>query len=222
MENLTTNAGIYQKIYAVMAELGWVEKDGQVSMGGRGGYAYATEANFIAAVRPLMVKHGLVMLPTNVEKNIDVITSDGRTTFASSVLVTYRLIDVETGDGIDVQMVGTGNDNGDKSIYKALTGAFKYALRQIFMIGTGDDPEASDEDGNSTGTVTSPLMMSSEYYRKTTGDKFTKEMITEIKNLGYVIGSGFSIDEQKTAKFIREVANKVKSGKSFADAISVK
>lgn len=36
---------------------------------------------------------------------------------------------------------GYGDDAGDKGIYKALTGAVKYALMKQFLVSTGDDPE---------------------------------------------------------------------------------
>jgi hypothetical protein len=39
-------------------------------------------------------------------------------------------------------MIGEGEDSGDKATYKAMTGAQKYALLKLFLISTGDDPEA--------------------------------------------------------------------------------
>ena len=38
---------------------------------------------------------------------------------------------------------GEGSDTGDKASNKALTGAYKYALRQTFCIETGDDPAST-------------------------------------------------------------------------------
>ena len=38
-------------------------------------------------------------------------------------------------------MSGSGQDAGDKGIFKAISGAQKYALMKAFMIPTGDDPE---------------------------------------------------------------------------------
>jgi hypothetical protein len=42
---------------------------------------------------------------------------------------------------IDIQTTGEGADSGDKSSNKAMTGGYKYALRQVFCIETGDDPD---------------------------------------------------------------------------------
>jgi hypothetical protein len=46
--------------------------------------------------------------------------------------------------------MGDGADKTDKGIYKALTGAYKYMLMQVFGVIAGDDPEATDEQGNPT------------------------------------------------------------------------
>ena len=52
-----------------------------------------------------------------------------------------------SGESIEVDAVGEGSDSGDKSANKAMTGLYKYALRQTFCIETGDDPDkyASEE-----------------------------------------------------------------------------
>ena len=53
---------------------------------------------------------------------------------------------------IDVTAPGEGADSGDKSGNKANTCAYKYALRQTFVIETGDDPdeEASEKSQRAT------------------------------------------------------------------------
>ena len=45
-----------------------------------------------------------------------------------------------------VKVLGDGADTGDKASYKAMTGAMKYALRQTFVIETGDDPDDTPSD----------------------------------------------------------------------------
>jgi len=41
-------------------------------------------------------------------------------------------------------MAGSGFDTAEKTVYKAMTGAYKYFLRQLFCIETGDDPERDE------------------------------------------------------------------------------
>lgn len=50
--------------------------------------------------------------------------------------------EISTGSGL-----GTGADTGDKAIYKAQTGAFKYALKNSFMV---PDEAAPDAEGDPT------------------------------------------------------------------------
>ena len=59
------------------------------------------------------------------------------------IRIKFQFIDGTTGERTDMQeIVSYGDDPGDKGIYKALTGAVKYALMKTFLIATGDDPEA--------------------------------------------------------------------------------
>lgn len=136
------------KIAAVMKECGWISKDNVVDMG-KTKYSYVSEVQYIAELRPLFLKHGLVMLPSSVR---DVTTiekvSNNSTSYLMSAVFGYTFYDVESGDSLCVEMLGQGIDSMDKGAYKLATGAFKYALRQTFMIGSGDDPEATDDQGN--------------------------------------------------------------------------
>ena len=57
----------------------------------------------------------------------------------------FRFIHAPSQTHIDVEVRGEGNDSLDKASYKAATGALKYAIRQAFLIETGDDPDDSQE-----------------------------------------------------------------------------
>ena len=122
-----------------MQRVGYVQKDGKNEFQG---YKYASEANAIAAIRPALVEAGLFMIPS-----VESVSQDphGNT----NVLVIYRIFDAD-GNFICFRAAGSGNDKnskgvGDKGIYKALTGASKYALLKTFMLETGDDPEVATE-----------------------------------------------------------------------------
>jgi hypothetical protein len=89
-----------------------------------------------------MIKHGLCMIPS-----VESVEQDewGNT----NVLMHYRILD-EEGNFLSFRAAGSGNDKnskgvGDKGIYKALTGASKYALLKTFMMETGDDPEVPSQ-----------------------------------------------------------------------------
>lgn len=132
-------ANISKKIIAVMRDVGYVQKAGHNDFQN---YKYATEADAIAALRPAMIKHGLCMIPS-----VESVEQDewGNT----NVLMHYRILD-EEGNFLSFRAAGSGNDKnskgvGDKGIYKALTGASKYALLKTFMMETGDDPEVPSQ-----------------------------------------------------------------------------
>ena len=64
----------------------------------------------------------------------------------ATLVVEFTFIDAETGETESFTVVGEGQDSGDKAVYKALTGATKYALMKTFLIPTGDDPERDEEE----------------------------------------------------------------------------
>lgn len=132
-------ASISRKLVAVMKEVGYVQKAGHNDFQN---YKYATEADAIKAIRPAMLNHGLCMIPSVESVNQD---EYGNT----NVIMLYRIFD-EEGNFLSFRAAGSGNDKnskgvGDKGIYKALTGASKYALLKTFLMETGDDPEVPSE-----------------------------------------------------------------------------
>ena len=148
-------ANISKKLIAVMREVGYVQKAGHNDFQN---YKYATEADAIRAVRPAMVRHGLCMIPSVTDSYMD---DHGNT----HVNVLYRIFD-EDGNFLSFEGVGCGNDKnsrgvGDKGIYKALTGANKYALLKTFLMETGDDPEIPNEQEKSfkqTPVIPAPVI----------------------------------------------------------------
>jgi hypothetical protein len=126
---------IVKKMLQVMRKVGYVQKDGKNEFHG---YKYASEANLIAALRPELIEAGLVLIPSVSHVSQD---EHGNT----HVLMLFTLMDDE-GSTYSFCGAGSGNDRnkngvGDKGIYKAITGATKYALMKTFLLETGDDPE---------------------------------------------------------------------------------
>lgn len=213
------NTSVYQKIYAVMSELSSLEKDGTVSIGGRGGYQYVTEENFVSSIRPLLVKHKLLILPISMKTDNNSVTHEAKTTYCATTHAVYRIIDVESGASVDVEMTGSGLDNGDKNIPKSITAVRKYLLRHVFFVATGgDDAEATDEDGNDT-SAKPPIALAASRYKEITGQPFTKDMLSQLGKANYATTNGFGPEENKTAKFIVKLANDVKNGKTFEEAL---
>ena len=128
---------------AVMKEIGYVQKKGKVGSGNYG-YTYAGEKELIAQLRPAMVKHGIVMYPDicEVVKTEDYTTSKGHRMSLFLGKRRFCFEHVESGDQAFVETFAEASDQGDKRASKAMTLAKKYALREFFLIETGDDPDA--------------------------------------------------------------------------------
>ena len=126
-------------VNAVMKDVDYVVK------GGRNEdqkYNYVSDADLALALQPALVKHGLVILPTGsvTQNQKHGETKQGAAMWRTDLVQTYCLAH-KSGQHIFLQVAGAGTDTQDKAPYKAMTGALKYALRQTFLIPTGDDAE---------------------------------------------------------------------------------
>ena len=133
---------IIQALNAIMKDVSYVQKSSENKFHG---YKYASEASLLESLRPAMIQHGLILIPS--VGNVSPIDQYGNT----MLTVEYTLAHVSGEIWPDkITAVGCGNDKsksgsvGDKGVYKALTGANKYLLFKLFQIETGDDPEKDE------------------------------------------------------------------------------
>jgi hypothetical protein len=137
-----------QKLAAVMGEIGYIEKRGQNQ---QQHYQYAQAADIAGTVARLFAKFGVAFAAS--EESIEWAqpreTKNGGIMFVCRAHMRFTFLDSDSDERIEVVSTGEGTDTGDKSIYKAKTGALKYALQQTLLIATGDDPE----DDNASGAV---------------------------------------------------------------------
>lgn len=126
-------------IAAVYAEVAYVQKQRAEQLN----YSFAGEAAIIQALRPALVRHGITVHVSKVKtpKRERYETKSGGWTNNSLVKGQVTFTHAPTGTTRKVWAWGEGSDSGDKSIAKALTGLYKYALRQTFSLETGDDPD---------------------------------------------------------------------------------
>ena len=131
------------KLAEVMLAVSHVEKRGVNDFHK---YKYATEADVAAAVRKELAQRCVIMIPNLVDYvEREMTTQKGQTEYVSRVTMEYTLIDGETDERLSFRMPGAGQDRGDKGLFKAVTGSEKYALLKLFLLPTGDDPEADAE-----------------------------------------------------------------------------
>lgn len=103
-------------------------------------YKFVQETDLVAAIRPYLTAAGILLMFSVTEHEI----IPRQSAEAKGLLTRVRLRWTVT-DGVQElhgDMDGYGMDAGDKGIYKAITGAKKYVLTTLFLIDTGDDPEA--------------------------------------------------------------------------------
>jgi hypothetical protein len=175
-----------------MMEIGYIQKKGRVS--GSYGYTYAGEKELINELRPVMLEHGIVMYPDVCEviKTEDYTTSRGNR--MSMFLGKRRFVfeHVDTGDQAFVEVFAEASDQGDKRASKAMTLAKKYALREFFLIETGDDPDAEVSPRAKADNVFNRAMMAIK--SSTTVDELENKW-SSINNYQDVVWKGNQVQD---------------------------
>jgi len=137
-------SSLYLKLAEVMAEIGYVKKNGYNSFHK---YHYVTEADLVDAVRAKLAARNVVLIPSLSgidERSIK--TSGGKESTVTTARIAFTFCDGDSGETHTAEWAGCGEDAADKGLYSAMTGAEKYFLMKAFMIATGDDPEADHKD----------------------------------------------------------------------------
>lgn len=129
-----TAKNILQRLQDVMKELDYLQKEKKNGLQ----YSFVSHDKVTGAVRPLLVKHGIVCWPTDF-----VMTQEGNRTQLHCKVI-FANVDDRT-DFIAVDSAGYGIDAQDKGPGKAISYAVKYAYLKVLALETGDDP---DQDQN--------------------------------------------------------------------------
>jgi len=130
----TTTGKVTAALCKAMGDIGAIEKTGYNAFHK---YKYASDTDIKKAVQPAFARHELALRP------LELLSLDGTGESKSNrvdMVVRWRLSH-SSGEWMDFEVPSTGMDSGDKAIYKAITGNFKYALAQICIIPTDDDAE---------------------------------------------------------------------------------
>ncbi len=119
-------------------------------------YRYSKLEDFMDQAKHVLADYDLALVIGNPIVSVlpDRTTKNGGAEHACQVQVSATLIH-GSGEWIEVVGHGEGQDRADKSIYKAITGAKKYAVAGLLAIPTTDDPEADESVGRSAAKVNS-------------------------------------------------------------------
>lgn len=151
----TIKKSLPAKLAEITGELAHVEKKG---FNKAQQYAFARESDIAALASTLFAKHNIFMAQSIVgEPRITPLykTRSGAEMFLTEVILEVTFYDGDSDQTLGpLRFAGAGADTGDKGVYKALTGAEKYALMKTFLIATGDDPEGDEKvDKEAAGAI---------------------------------------------------------------------
>ena len=143
---LSTN--IYSTISAVMEDCGFVAKD---STNPTQKYKYRGIDAVMNALNPAMRKHHLFVVPEVLEYTREERQGKNGGALIYTILKVKYTFFAQDGSSVSATVMGEAMDSGDKSMNKAMSASFKYALFQVFCIPTEEmrDTEA-DEDPQPT------------------------------------------------------------------------
>nr|CBA74532.1 conserved hypothetical phage protein [Arsenophonus nasoniae] len=131
------------------------------------------------ALSPALVKHGLLILPRIIERNVtERQTRNGGSLFYVTVKAEFDFIATEDGSKHTVTTFGEAMDAGDKATNKAMSIAYKYAAFQAFCIPT--EETAIDPDAE-THQVVYKQETSADVLTEFTGKATSSKTVTELK-----------------------------------------
>lgn len=147
---MDNKAKLYSKILTAQKAIGYVKKNGKNTFNN---YNYAMEADILDEVKSAANEAGLVLI-TSASSTLGSFTNGkGEIIRTADIILSYRVIDAETGESVDGCFPGYAEDKGDKAVYKAITGASKYFLMKFFGVPTGDDPEKDEPQQHNQPTT---------------------------------------------------------------------
>lgn len=160
---------IYSKIQLVSNEVNNLEKDMTV---GTGSWSYkaVSDLQVTLAVKKAETKHRIVSVPIKQElinsEILKTIKKDGTegVTYINIVKMTIKIVDLDSGEFVEIESFGQGIDSGDKGFGKASTYARKTALLNAYKIPTGEDPDSNKSEEQFTkATISEKRKAVSDY-----------------------------------------------------------
>ena len=202
-----TVANIYQKMSEATKRIATVAKSLDVETGKGKSYKAVSEADVLAAVKPIENELGIYSYPVSREiveaGQITSKTQYGETTrLFMRVQTVYRFVNIaKPEEHIDITTYGDGVDSQDKAPGKAMTYADKYALLKAYKVQTGDDPDKDASQELISADLTKPA---TERERKQFMDECDKRGLDAIEVLKSVGWTGGRMTKGQWAKAMYE------------------
>ncbi len=136
---------IHQRLLAIQTGVKKVKKDLEVQTSQNKSYKAASIEVIFDEVKPLEDEHGVYSYPTNREiiETKEAKTRSGGTMQVIFMKTTFRAVNVDDPkDFVETESFSRGMDTQDKAEGKAQTYGDKGAIKSLYKISTGDDPDA--------------------------------------------------------------------------------
>lgn len=148
---------VVQRMLDVLADLPAIGKD-ERAPGNMGGYAFRGIEQITAAIKPLLARHGVLMVPRVIAREEGSRpVGNAKTMFVIDQHIEFTFYG-PAGDSVVASMWGEGTDMGDKATQKAATSAFKSMLSITFCISdAATDSERHDVPETDAGPVLAPV-----------------------------------------------------------------
>lgn len=166
---------VYQCIAAVAAEIAH-EGISKNRKNQQQGYNFRGIDDVYNALAPVIAKHGLVILPRCLERQVtERPNKSGGVIFSVTVDAEFDFVSSHDGSKHTVKTYGEAMDSADKATNKAMSAAYKYAAFQTFCI-----PTEGDNDADATSHDVRP---------KEKPATLTEEEVANIQALAEEVGS---------------------------------
>lgn len=135
---------VFEAIRGVLADIAAVGGIAKTHTNERFAYKFRSIDDLVNLLAPLLAKHGLLIIPSVVERElVERRTADGKTAlYHATVRVELTFVAVEDGSQWVCTAYGEGIDTTDKATNKALIAAYKYGLLLAFCVPVGEDADA--------------------------------------------------------------------------------
>lgn len=136
---------VYEAVILVRQDVGPVARSQRSQ--GRGSYAYRGHETVVNALDPHMTKHGVHVLPVEIQQVAAEWTENSQGNIERMVSAVYVFeVTGPAGDSFRVPIYAEGMNQRDKGAGSALTYAHRRALEAVFNLPTGDaDVEENNE-----------------------------------------------------------------------------
>ena len=168
------DAKLAKKIYDIMCATESLQKDLNVGTG-NSSYKAIGEASVLNMLKPLFKQHKLICIPKDgsIEENIlTYVDGYGKNKLRAitQLKVCFMLVDIETGESVDIVGFGNGADSQDKGSGKAWTYAYKSLLQKTFCLFSGEDTDNTHSDDIGKDIEKEQLKVTTAQLKEVLGD----------------------------------------------------